>query len=366
MFSKENSLEVKGIAIALLLFHHLFYSAERVKSNGVNFIFLSQDTVQKMAIEARVCVWIFAFLSAYGLTCKYLRQNNQKPTGFLIKNWFSLMKSYWFMYIIAILLSYVCLKNPLEIYKYRISNLIFDAFGVADFLNTPMLSNVWWYMCLAQIILVLLPTIIVLCQKFGWLSYPLTFLLMQYVDGGIQSNYGGAYLNYLLVIVLGVLCAQNDLFGKIGHKSRYTVVKILEIFILCATILLCFYLRIKLKNIDIWKVRSVLSSISVVSICWLDVKYFTNSIIKRTLSLLGKHSGNIFMSHALIYTYYPTVIYYTKNVFFSWLTLLAISILVSIILEKLKGVIEYNSRFDEVINMFCKKGQSVLGWTSKV
>lgn len=77
----------------------------------------------------------------------------------------------------------------------------------------------------------------------------------------------------------------------------------------------------------------------------------TNKIVEKVLSFLGKHSGNIFMTHALIYTFYPNVVYYTKNVILSWLTLLSISLCLSIVLEKLKELTKYNCLIKNIENM---------------
>ena len=81
MFDKFQSLKAKGIAICLLLFHHLFYSADRIAANGVVFRFLEQEQVMSLATGARICVWIFAFLSAYGLTKQYLKVDEMSLGG---------------------------------------------------------------------------------------------------------------------------------------------------------------------------------------------------------------------------------------------------------------------------------------------
>lgn len=117
MFKRIDTLKVKGIAISLLLFHHLFYSTARIEANGVVFHIFSQDTVEGLATASRICVWIFAFLSAYGLTCKYIKEDIKRPTIFIAKSWISLMKSYWFIYIIVFILSFIFFNNPLEIYQ---------------------------------------------------------------------------------------------------------------------------------------------------------------------------------------------------------------------------------------------------------
>lgn len=74
MFSKNETLKAKGIAILLLLFHHLFYDSERIEQSGVQFLIFQQDIVQQIAVAARICVWIFVFLSAYGLTYQYVNR----------------------------------------------------------------------------------------------------------------------------------------------------------------------------------------------------------------------------------------------------------------------------------------------------
>lgn len=350
MFKKIDTLKVKGIAISLLLFHHLFYSSARIQGNGVIFHLLSQGIVEKLATASRICVWIFAFLSAYGLTCKYIKEEVKRPSIFVAKNWLSLMKPYWFVYIIVFLLSFLCLNNPLEIYQNKVSYLVLDALGLADFFASPMLSNVWWYMCFAQILLLVLPAIIIFCRKFGWISYLLIFIGIQYISGGILSNFGGEYINYLLVIVLGVLCAQNNFFDKVKRKPNHLIGKVMELCVLVGAIFVCLYLRLVLEEFDVWKVRSILSSLAVLCICWLTYKYLTNKVIETILSFLGKHSGNIFMTHAILYTYYPNIVYYSKNVILSWLTILIISLCISIILEKLKDLTKYNNIMKAIHN----------------
>ena len=68
MFNKNDSLKAKGIAILLLLFHHLYRSETIIASHGIVCRFLSVKAISTFSTNARVCVWIFVFLTAYGLT----------------------------------------------------------------------------------------------------------------------------------------------------------------------------------------------------------------------------------------------------------------------------------------------------------
>ena len=62
-FNKQDTNFLKGIAIILLLFHHLFYEHPEIgsiKYRGLSLVFIS-------ALAAKVCVSIFLILSGYGL-----------------------------------------------------------------------------------------------------------------------------------------------------------------------------------------------------------------------------------------------------------------------------------------------------------
>jgi len=58
---------------------------------------------------------------------------------------------------------------------------------------------------------------------------------------------------------------------------------------------------------------------------------------------LGKHSGNMFMIHGIIYAFFPSLVFFSHNVVLSVVTLLMVSLLVSIIIELLKKILHYDS-----------------------
>lgn len=104
---KQQTTKIKGVAILLLLFHHLFYSASRMEENQMVFHLVSETFVQNIALCARVCVWIFAFLSAFGLSRKYRMlsssHDGQSVNQFIKAHWISLMKPYWFVFVLIFL-----------------------------------------------------------------------------------------------------------------------------------------------------------------------------------------------------------------------------------------------------------------------
>ena len=77
-FSKDYTFLVKGVAICLLLFHHLFYRQEFLDMYYWKISIHSHPLIQFLATHAKVCVAIFVFLSAYGLTISYEKSKMEK------------------------------------------------------------------------------------------------------------------------------------------------------------------------------------------------------------------------------------------------------------------------------------------------
>lgn len=355
MFTKKETMKAKGIAICLLLFHHLFYSESRLINNEVIFNIIPENIILRLGLMCRICVWIFAFLSAYGLTCQYLqKKNSESVEEFVFKRWFSVMKSYWFVYIIFFVLSFIFFKKPYTIYEGRFLYGVLDFLGISDFFATPMMSAVWWYICFSQVMIFLLPVIILFCKKFGWISIGISFVGMQYLDVGIKSTYGGLYVIYLLVTLLGVICAQKNVFDKIKFEEKNILVYVLKGTILSLVLAIFCYVRTKIVDMDVWNIGSLINAFVALGVCIFSFKYIRIKKVEKILMFLGQHSGNIFLCHAFFYVYYERYIYYTKNVFFSWLTLMLISVFVSMLIEYVKKVIKYNEDMSLLYNHIYK------------
>ena len=94
-FTKEDTARAKGVGILLLMFHHLFYNPNFIENHGMEFWLIPKNVIQPIAVVARVCVWIFVFLSVYGLTIQYeaargrkQRYNSMLNGGFLCSKLF--------------------------------------------------------------------------------------------------------------------------------------------------------------------------------------------------------------------------------------------------------------------------------------
>lgn len=75
-FSKNETQKVKGIAFLFLLFHHMYRTVDDMYAHGADFI-LSSSFVSCIAHVLRVCVFIFVFVTAYGITLQLIRSQEK-------------------------------------------------------------------------------------------------------------------------------------------------------------------------------------------------------------------------------------------------------------------------------------------------
>lgn len=356
VFAKNDTLKVKGIAVCMLLFHHLFRTVERIEAYGLRIPgFLSPELIAFVATASRVCVWIFAFLSAYGLALKYEKVKNKTTYfRFVYHQWWSLMMPFWFIYIVVFVLSFLLFRNPMEVYAGSWLNLPLDFLGLADLFETPMLSSVWWYMCFAQVLVLVLPLLVELVDRTGVCSIAIVYLFLSFFGSGFTSTYGGAYANYIYAILLAILCVKYRLFERFG-QIRGKGAALAEGITLLAVFAGGACLKVRMSGTVIERVGTMVSAVSVMALCLFAQKYIRIPWIEKVLAFLGKHSGNIFMIHGLIFVYHPEIVYWSGRVSVSFITLLVISLTASILIEQMKKWLRYDRLMSTVSKSILEK-----------
>lgn len=176
-FTKEDSVKVKGLAIILMLIHHCFLSPERYKGQEVIFLPFSEITWNEWGLFFKICVSIFVFVSAYGLTISFKKLDTkfnlskERVVRVLGTRYIKLICSYVFIFIALQIYSVIMQKGRYTyIYGSKPTGIIYfliDMFGLADILGTPTFIATFWYMSLAQIIIFLVPLFIMIYKQGG-------------------------------------------------------------------------------------------------------------------------------------------------------------------------------------------------------
>ena len=181
-FPKESSDVAKGVAILLMLFYHLFSNAQDNQIMQVNFSPIPEDLFLMFAKFGNICVSVFVFLTAYGISTKLFAtgefslkdayRSSFKRAGKLFLNFFLvfvIVNLLWFKYF-----DYALLYGAV---KQGVLAFLADALSLSHFFGTPTLNMTWWYMSIAYTLVFLVPFLAYLCKKTGYPFLAAAFLI---------------------------------------------------------------------------------------------------------------------------------------------------------------------------------------------
>ncbi len=155
---------LKGVALLLLLAHHLFYIQNGLYDDV--HLFGDRYLVQQIGWWCKVCVAIFVFLSGYGLMVKAMKDGGiPSVSHFYWHRFVKLLMNYWFIWLLFVPISVLVFGRTFaEAYGDHIApKLVLDLLGVLNCVGLYGYNPTWWfYSC-----------IIVL-----YLSFPLLYRVM--------------------------------------------------------------------------------------------------------------------------------------------------------------------------------------------
>lgn len=329
--SLHDTQVLKGVALLLLLCHHCWYTGE-----GFDDVFVfGKPVFQQIGVFGKLCVSLFVFLSGYGLTVGAMKNNGVgKVVHFYRKRYFKLMVNYWFIWLLFVPLGvFVFDRNFPAVYGDNyVYRALVDFFGLHSVIigSSSGYNATWWfYSCI--ILLYFFYPLIWKYRNFWFLTIPLALLIPE-VCGLIHLRHGGIWgylLGYSLPFVCGVLLANSAI-----PTVKFSILG--KIFLVGILLLLCFY-RLKMSNTVLWE------SLICVWGVFVYQQWFRLDIVSKTFAFLGRHSFNIFLFHTFIYVYYfHDYIFWSRNPILIFATLLMVSIIISVLIEKLKEVLKIN------------------------
>lgn len=351
--SEQESQIYKGIAIILMLFHHLFNNFEEYAGYTVNYWPFTAQKVQLFAVLSKICVAVFVFITGYGLAASFQKEcapalassdgASQKKNclfSFTWKRWWRLMTNYRFIFVLVLLLQPLG-RTIFDAYgtgtkQIAVSGII-DFLGLADLFHTPTLNPTWWYVSLAVILLVMTPLLLCLVKKIG--MFPATascFLLLAMMP---QQT---SYFFYLFSLLAGIFAFETGLLTrirKISSRPLHAVIALGSVGI----VLVGMKLRLDFSLYGLTDAVIVLfGALAVMEIAGRI------PLIRTILFYLGKYSMNMFFFHTMLYSYYFKGLYYSGS---HWLLILAVltatSFLASWAIEKIKHLIRYDQKMEQ-------------------
>lgn len=373
-FTKEHTMQMKGIAIIILLFHHCFLNAQRwatvpyeklatTKGWGyypISFAPFSSHTIQYLASFSKICVAMFVFMTGYGMWVSYESQKKKTTmSNYIKKRMVTLMTGFLIIFVVTEILA-IPTGRFIEVYGHDFRSVVYmiiDALGLAKLLGTPLFCLTWWYMSLAIVLIMIFPFVHSIMGKYQWVVVVASIIVPRACGFGQSTD----LFRYLLAYTLGMYFAQHDLLVRIKEKfmEQNVAGKLLSLIVSLigfAVIIKCRQNAwIGWKYLDFWDGFAAMYVIVISYIYILNGKW-----IVKGLGFLGKHSMNIF----LIHSFYRDVFFheFTYSFYYAWLdyiVLMAISLVTSIVLEWFKKLIRYEKFIEWVKRLVTKEGVTV-------
>lgn len=373
-FTKEHTMQMKGIAIIILLFHHCFLNTQRwatvpyeklatTKGWGyypISFAPFSSHTIQYLASFSKICVAMFVFMTGYGMWVSYESQKKKTTmSNYIKKRMVTLMTGFLIIFVVTEVLA-IPTGRFIEVYGHDFRSVVYmiiDALGLAKLLGTPLFCLTWWYMSLAIVLIMIFPFVHSIMEKYQWVVVVASIIVPRACGFGQSTD----LFRYLLAYTLGMYFAQHDLLARIKEKFMEQNVEGKLLSLIVSLIGLAVIIKCRQNAWIGWKYLDFWDGFAAMYVIVLSYIYILNGKwIVKGLGFLGKHSMNIF----LIHSFYRDVFFheFTYSFYYAWLdyiVLMAISLVTSIVLEWFKKLIRYEKFIDWVKRLVTKEGVTV-------
>ena len=359
-FTKRDTNIVKGIAIFLMIFHHCFLDPGRYEGQIVDFSFLSEASVNKIALSFKICVALFVFLSGYGMTFSFKKKNPQFSFSaqdciqLTLRRYLKLTFSFIFVFILVQIYSLVFAPGNrfIEIYGTNSLNI--------QFFRTPTFLATFWYISVALVLIVILPLLLSIYRKYGWFSLLWISILFSLLFP-TSSKFSFCYLpDYLFTFSCGIICADKDLLIKL-KRHTWTKNRVINLFIkffgLSALIIIMMYYRQKTLSTELLPIWNGFISTLIIAGTFIFISPVP--VISPVFELIGRYSMNIFLIHNFIrVVWYYDFTYSFRNIWLITLVLLILSFIISVMIDSLKKLIKYDQLIARMISSVIQQAAS--------
>lgn len=316
MLNKKITMALHGVAILMMIYHHLFMTGNvfyihESKSlfdvfNSINYF--SNESVQLVfAYFCKICVAIFAFTSGYAiylqLAKKCIHNNETENTKEMISYCGHRFISFYKKYLIAFLFFVGCeyfLGNP-NGFDFSLTNYILNLLGLRATYN-----GTFWYVSVYYVMIVSSPFIYLLLNKMKNKDYLflaglfIISFLVAFVTGNtavflktISKFIQNYFIIYLIIFAEGMFCAKYQLIDKIGEK--------LNLLTSAALLLVTFFLRLMLIRDPSDPLFDLVLIIPFIISTAKILSYLDS--VTSFFSFFGRYSAYMWYAHAYFYAY---------------------------------------------------------------
>lgn len=323
--TREQTQQLKGIAILFMIWGHLFGSPEHVLSAYHPLLLIGDMPLVTIMSRAMGPVAFFLLLSGYGLYCANQLGDKHRYSRIL-----KLLITYWIVLIITILVGKIVGSDR---YSLSLSEVLLNFTG----LHPTYIPEAWF-----------LPPYILLALTAPWefrlLSkcsakyiLPIAFIL-NLGTSFLLSRYGNAYIyshrvfymlfcwfHFQFSFLSGMVMARSQMLANLLAEAKNVVCYLLGKRLLPIALVLLFFARCLVSS----------SAVHPIYVCVFVLIWVRISIpkwIDKTLVELGNRSTGMWFVHTTIGLYlFADLFNWLQNPFFVFLSVTLVSWMVSIV-----------------------------------
>jgi hypothetical protein len=319
VLTKKDTNVAKGMAISLMLAHHLYNFKDKLSDGNFYIpVLIGHDAEHQIGDFGKICVSMFLFLSGYGLYKSSL--NKSSLIMYILTKLTNFYKVYWSYFLVFIPIGVMFFPNVKVFgsdqlrYTLNLSDMIKNFVGVASSFNSE-----WWFIKLYLFLLILFPLYKYIIDRntiaFVCLCYFL-YAVTIYVDSPV------GLLLYQLGFATGMLIAKYDYrldMSNIIHSFK---------FIYCS-FGICTLVLLRVRFMD-----GSCDFIFAPVFAFLSIGLINCMKLSNIFEFLGKYSFPMWLNHSFFcYYYFQDIVFFPKYSPLIFITLLGFSLASAIVVE---------------------------------
>lgn len=346
LFDKTNTRFLHGIAIMMMIYHHLFVSGNNWFINEgtslfdvLNFISIGKADTFQMTVAwfCKICVAVFAFTSGYGMFIQLSKkdQDYKSMYSYCLKRLWSFYRQFLLCFLFFTGCEYFTGNN--NGFDYSLVNYILNMLGLRSTFNAT-----WWYVSVYYCMILTSPiiysiltgkikrkTVALFCTAIGFvllLYFGYAFFIHDFDHYfTIFKNLAqSALVVYMIIFTEGMICARFSILEILAEK--------MNAFIALAILVLTFILRsmvIRIPGDSVFDIIFIVPFVLSVSRLFSDSKYF-----RKINAFIGNYSSYMWYSHPYFYAFlFYGMVMRSDMSLFVYLQVVIYSLLASVVFD---------------------------------
>lgn len=325
---RDETKCLQGIAILFMLGLHLFNRSDITNFYDVKIYLGGVSILTRISYIFDACVPIYLFCSGYGL---YVSEDSGSNMKRRVQRILKLLVRFWIVMIVTCCVGFALGmrdKFPGSVLDFILNACLIKSSYVGAF----------WFVQTYTILALLSGVIFKLIKKYSyWIVLPISFVLyvgafgIQYIVlGRIEVEAITLFVNALMLLlrsqisfVIGMVFAKEDILDRCKLLIKIKNNPILP-WVFCIIVIAA---RAVFRNM-------IFAPFSAIALIVLFGTYNWGKSGEKILLFFGKHSTNMWLTHMQFYMIFtPTLVFGSRNVFVIMLTLVALSLAASYVID---------------------------------